>query len=716
MLQECHPCRSTAQLVIFYLMLLIGWYVINVIVSRSVASLEMILGWAQLANIIGDVNLNWTKMVQDMFGVANILDFDVDILQPTCIRTWGFKQNFITQLFLPFIMTFMGCNGYLGSAIVYFLMKRNWLKLDGRKKEILALFVNIPENADQLREKWDSTIATFLASVDIMYVTIAKYCFDVFKCETIAGVSVLRVDASVECDEDHIFLTVLASIGIIFYVVGYLIYVIWKLFDLRNRRVFSLPRNLRRYGFIYQKYELDYYYTPAIMLVRKLLFVFVLVYVNNPAFQVGAIAVIINTSLMIHVYTAPYVDTYLDVLFNFLLLALMFEAFGGLMFYSENLPDANREILEWIVMVTLFLLIAVFLVIFVMEIFMKYHMHFLKSEHRKFARERMGSSGGNFLKKFSRDTAMDKARSLASIGSHEEDKEISFELLDTFRPSFIYKCLRKKPEFIEDWDRLTNMLKDFMSDQSETSYLSMDPMAKFWRKLVDRFPELVDFLAVADDETREKFNNFATNLYRNFYLTNKVTPLPLMDILNWRDYAPMAQWLAIAPDGDRRFFIDFMSDMFRTAGNVNAADILESKFHQGGPDPHLKRHASREKGLSNKKKRILESIASDVNPFQHSAAEKKLEMTTTALMAANKFRNSRRSDHASQSPPGPSTGTVSPEGVSEDGESTRSDTRKPRATTLNNQTSFQSEISIESKRSVSFAVDERGRSDSVDSD
>ena len=59
----------------------------------------------------------------------------------------------------------------------------------------------------------------------------------------------------------------------------------------------------------------------------------------------------------------------------------MFEAFGGLMFYSENLPQANRDILEWVVLITLFVLIAVFLVIFVMEVMTKYHIRFLKSEH-----------------------------------------------------------------------------------------------------------------------------------------------------------------------------------------------------------------------------------------------------------------------------------------------------------------------------------------------
>lgn len=382
------------------------------------------------------------------------------------------------------------------------------------------------------------------------------------------------------------------------------------------------------------------------------------------------------------------------------------------MFYSENLPDANRQILQWIILITLFVLIIVFVVIFGMEMSAKYHIRFLKSEHRKFAREKYGSRDQKAIRRFNIQSPLKTAATLAAFGSHQEDKSISFELLYTFQPGFVSEAVRKRPEFITDWDRLTNMLKDYMSDQSETSYLSMDPMAKFWRKLVDRFPELVDFLAVADDETRDEFNRFATKLYRNFYLTNKVMPLPLMDILNWRDYAPMAQWLAIAPSEDRKFFVDFVSEMFRTNGNTEAADMLECKAEHGGEDPELEnRQASGWK--MKKKKRILQSLSSGAHPFHHSAAERQLSTATSVAMAATRFRNVTRRESSGKDLPleteakDVDSNEILPEGCSEteDRVPEKFTVRRSPDATLSNQPSFQSEGSSTNNKSVSFSAE-----------
>lgn len=611
MMEKCYTCISPLSLTLFAIALLFGWYFLNVTVSRSVSSLEMLLEWAQLANIIGDVDLKWTHMLKWMFGVANILDFDVDILEPSCFIMWGFKRNFIMQLLLPFIMSAMSAVAYLGSAIAFFAVERNWIRFEGKRKRFVSIFVEVPKDVMQLHKKWDSTVASFLASVDVTYLTIATYCLGVFQCRKVSGVPVLFADSAVQCHtQEHRNLIILASFGIIFYVIGYPVYVSWKLLDLSKKRTFSNDVCLRRYGFIYKKFELSYFFTPAISIVRKLLFVAILIFVSNPAFQVGALAAIATASLMIHVYTAPYVDVYMDVLFSFLLVALMFEAFSGLMFYSDNFPEGDRQILEWIVLSTLIVLLAVFLAIFLLELIRKYQITYVKKAYLSFAL--YGNLGvTNFFNFY-------PSMKRGSPTGSKEDINVSFELLETFKPNFIYNTLRKKPEFVKEWNRLTNLLKDFMADKSDTSYLSMEPVAKFWRKLVDHFPELVDFLAVADAVTLEKFNDVATNLYRNFFLTKKVSPLPLMEAMNWRDYAPMAQWLAIASHEDRDYFLSQIVTIFRTNGKEEAAEVLEMKLIHGGHDPFLKERGNGFR--SDRRQRYLTTINEGSHPFLHSAS------------------------------------------------------------------------------------------------
>lgn len=164
--------------------------------------------------------------------------------------------------------------------------------------------------------------------------------------------------------------------------------------------------------------------------------------------------------------------------------------------------------------------------------------------------------------------------------------QISHELLETFDPSFLYRALVKEPRNVADWDCLTDMLKHFMSDQSETSYLSMGNKAKFWRNLVERFPELVDFLAVTDSSSRANFRQFAIALYKDFYLKKKVEQLPLFNVLNWRDRAALAQWLAMASDCEREFFTSVMEKLFRAAQGHEAAQQFQGKVSVqfGAPD------------------------------------------------------------------------------------------------------------------------------------
>lgn len=141
-------------------------YILNVIISKNVASMDMMLNWAQLANIIGDVGLRWPGSLTTMFAVANILDFDVDILEPSCLFHWSYHHNFVVQLLLPFFMSLMAYLGYLASCIAFMFRNKSYLKNQTRLKWWLAWVVSMPHVQADLSAKWDATIAAFLSSVE----------------------------------------------------------------------------------------------------------------------------------------------------------------------------------------------------------------------------------------------------------------------------------------------------------------------------------------------------------------------------------------------------------------------------------------------------------------------------------------------------------------------------------------------------------------------
>ena len=382
LIDNCYKCSQTAGLIAAIVGLMVAWYILNVVISFNMPSLEMLLSWAQLANVIGEVNLQWPPALNKVFGIANILDFDVDILEPSClIPSWSYRWNFVVQLLLPVFMASLAFIGYAFSRMMYSVSMR-LSEMYQNKLQHLWMIFNIPENRDQLIQMWDATLAKSLSSFEVTYVTIAKYCFDALKCQKIGVVNVLAASSDIKCgSQSHNTLVALGIFGIAFYSAGYLAFVSWKLWDMYNRRSFADPKNLRQYGFLYTRFELEYFWTGIVVLIRRLAFVAVLVFVNNPAFQAGALAAITVASLMLHIYTTPYADTYLDVLFSFLMVALMFEAFGGLMFYSENLPSENRRILEWIVLMALVILAVVFFFIFCMELVHLFERQIVKKMH-----------------------------------------------------------------------------------------------------------------------------------------------------------------------------------------------------------------------------------------------------------------------------------------------------------------------------------------------
>lgn len=137
-------------------------------------------------------------------------------------------------------------------------------------------------------------------------------------------------------------------------------------------------------------------------------------------------------------------------------------------------------------------------------------------------------------------------------------------LLHTFNPHFVYGALTNSDgKMLVRWDKLSDMLECYLAESSETSYLSASPVASFWRKLVKRFPELIDMLAVADPVTRSEFNEFITTLYNDFFLKKHVEIVPIFRVVNWRDRAPLAQWLAMAQENEVVFFRELVMDMYK---------------------------------------------------------------------------------------------------------------------------------------------------------
>lgn len=571
-LEMCFACISMHGLAAIYLQLVVVWYLLIAVVSRTLPTVEIFIGWVQLAISIGELDLRWPRSLELVSGVASLLNFDANIMEPTCFKSdWSYEENFVVQLLLPFIVGLMAMVVCTGLGILKALHKGSQCR-----EPTAVRLCNFPHSLLKLGEMWEVTVAAFLSAVEVTYITIAKYSFNSFICEDVHGVSVMVASPEVECgSREHNAIRLKGALGVIFYVIGFPCFVLWLWFSLHLRQGFSEPTALRRYGFLYRRFKQGYFWTGLVILARRILFVLVLVLMRNAAFQSATLAAITIFSLMLHVYTAPYVDTYLDWFSNVLWVFLLFQCFGGMMFYAVNLPNVNRDILEVFILAGFVLLAIGFIVALGWEIRNKVLVVRLRRlhwqavvQHDSSCRQKTGSRGKRYMER------------------NKPPGEISKELLHTFDANFVYNSLKvSNQETLMRWDRLSDMLEDYVADDSETSYLSASPVATFWRNLVKRFPEIIDLLVVADEGTRNDFKDFITRLYMDFFLEKReVTSTPIFRVLNWRDRAPVAQWLAMAQEKDRLFFREILTDLYEANSPKIAAAMARKIRNHGNSD------------------------------------------------------------------------------------------------------------------------------------
>lgn len=601
---SCSKCWDTFPTILVMLLVFGIWYLINLIVSRRVDTLELILNWAQLANVIGSLPLNWEPMIEKVFNAASLLDFDVDIVEPACLMKWSFFHNFSVQMLLPAIMSSMVLLWYCLCWSSFHSIRR-W---NGKTVFWHLQWVIYVEDIDDLIAQWDKTIAAVLSSIEVTYITITRYAFNVTQCEDIAGASVLRADPSILCSSrEYKVLKVFGAIGMIVYTFGYLGFVIYKLTMLWANGAFARVSNIRRYGFLFGRFELDYFWTEVISLVVRIIYVAISVFIEDPLSKAAFLAVVTIIWLLAHVYTAPYVEASLDVLQSFLLVSLVALAFGGVMFFNTHFDTGKRKILEISILMVLSVMWVAFLFIFIMEVVNKARVLIIKRKHCNAVAKSLGQ----------------KCEPLNWF--HPVRAPINTELYSTFDAKFIYLWLRNaNTDMLLDWEELSDRLADFMSDDSFTSYLSLELVAEFWRKLVDGFPELIDFLTIADEGTRMHFNHFAESLYKDFFLKKRIDNHSLYSHINWKDRGPLAQWLALASVEDRAFFADLMAEAFKQAHGERASEWLKSKLKSRGKSLPVEA-LSRERSLARSMSRSLSQVIPAFSSFTGGRVQQEID-------------------------------------------------------------------------------------------
>ena len=135
LLGKCYECDTMWKKVksVLFVILVVGlWVVINKFLCEELDSLDVFLAFAQMSNVVGSINIEWPPGISDkIFRIAAILNFDVsshacntpevqpvmqqvDIISLGCIIPgWGWTADFVLQLVLPIFVFIWSFSPYL---------------------------------------------------------------------------------------------------------------------------------------------------------------------------------------------------------------------------------------------------------------------------------------------------------------------------------------------------------------------------------------------------------------------------------------------------------------------------------------------------------------------------------------------------------------------------------------------------------------------------
>ena len=368
----CYNCVGTfgSAYKFAYAVLLLAtiaaWIALNKFVSM-IDAVDVSLLFLQILFIVGTFNLNWDETAQSVLSGLTFTNFNVDFVSPQCVTPYTIADAFVLNMMMPFFAV-----GLLALDWGYTLLKSKGKKGDtsehhwravkkagGRRRSsangrlsVTGAPVAVPLGTmvgseitwkeQTLWETWfENSIFTFGSFLNIVYPSLVYQSFSVFRCMDMAGTSVMVADPTLECGSSaHQGLQAGAVLGIIFYVIGIpamFSYVLWNgerhtLFDNQDYR--------DRFGWLFERYESEFYFWELTFVFRRLAFVSISVFVDDGIVQGVTGLFTIGICTMMHFYARAFADVSLDYL-DSTALALLFVLIGCGMFFNERKLDAE---------------------------------------------------------------------------------------------------------------------------------------------------------------------------------------------------------------------------------------------------------------------------------------------------------------------------------------------------------------------------------------
>ena len=283
------------------------WFGLNEVPYEA---LNVSLEFMQISDIIGKFSLEWPATMASFWQVlSQIVNFDPDIVVMwQCHMPWDFKDGFLLLMVLPFVKVTALAFFHLAKYISLYLIRT------GRIQKFPRGLLTTQKEMD---DSDDILINELIAFHHILYLALTERAFDIFATAPRPdGVEFIEEAPWIDVNSSsYAGLQILGSFAIAVYVIGMPAFFAWVLFYGKAMDKLSSPSYLVRYGFLYTRYDAEFYFWELIVILRRVLLVAVLKFMaDDPMLQAAAGLILCGLFLAMQAYSRPYSISYLDKL------------------------------------------------------------------------------------------------------------------------------------------------------------------------------------------------------------------------------------------------------------------------------------------------------------------------------------------------------------------------------------------------------------------
>uniref|UniRef100_A0A6S8Q6W5 Uncharacterized protein n=1 Tax=Dunaliella tertiolecta TaxID=3047 RepID=A0A6S8Q6W5_DUNTE len=614
---NCIECISPAGNIIAMLCMYCLFIYLVVGVSRNLETIHLLMNFCQTLSIVAYFNMQWPLILENIFSIAGILSFEMDIIQPQCAtKEWGFAENLYIQLSYPAFL-FLLQGGWCGAIYLAFRAKMRMNgksisdfpsmnfsgsvsgsvqrgsvsgKLSGKFGDsnlgsiggsgnyavleasgwwlFLQTLLYIPSTPQEMHELILENMSIAFMSLNLGYVVILKYCLQAFSCFDFEGTKYMYFNADELCyTPEHFQIMTAAAAGLIVYIAGTWFMFITVMRVLKQTNSFCKKRPLLLFGWMYERYESKCYWFELTILAEKTILVVVAVFIPaDPILQVIIMLIVSLASTLLSIKTSAPVDSTSSLLLTATDGGTMVIMVLGLMFYNSSILDRTYTVATVIGSVGLIGLLVVLAAAFFVEVAFHITILVLRARHK------------NMASKWGQDT------------------RLHVHMFRAFKPWFIFKWLTKAdPDDWLQWHKLCKLLQYSVHPTCETSYLSQEKVGHFWSYLISSFPEMLDFLASVEEEDRNDFLNVIEVMYEHYFDTANTYKVQLNSIITERFRAAIGQWLSSASNSEVMFIKKVITKAFAKAqGEEAEAEITRAFSRSSKSMANMCRRASSE--------------------------------------------------------------------------------------------------------------------------